>query len=204
MSASNFFWMLKKEGPHMSRAKNLTKKSQRSKKALLILDMLNTFDFPEAEELIPKAKKISHSIARFKKSCHEKKIPVIYVNDNFGHWRSNWEELYKECSANHSAGREIAKILRPDKEDYFVLKPMHSGFFQTPLDLLLRELEVEELIITGVAGNICVLFTAHDAHMRKFKIHVPKNCIASNRESDDQYVLDQFKNVLGFNINAID
>ena len=204
MNALNISLMLKKEGGKMARAKNLAKTKHHSKKALLILDMLNTFDFPEAEDLLPKAKKIARSIAQYKKKCHQKNIPVIYVNDNFGHWKSNWKELYQQCSSETATGKDIAKVLRPDKEDYFVLKPMHSGFFQTPLELLLRELEVEELVITGIAGNICVLFTAHDAHMRKFKVHVPKNCIASNRASDDRYVLEQFKTVLGFNISAVE
>ncbi len=68
----------------------------------------------------------------------------------------------------------------PSKEDYFLIKPKLSGFFRTTLPSLLEQLGIKHLIIAGIAGNICVLFTANDAHMRGYTLHVPENCIASN------------------------
>jgi nicotinamidase-related amidase len=112
---------------------------------------------------------------------------VIYVNDNFGRWRSDFRQILEHCL--DSAGREIAKVLEPDKEDYFVLKPVHSGFQFTSLDVLLEHLGVEVVILTGVAGNFCVLFTAHDAYMRDYRLVVPSDCVASLKESGDRYAL---------------
>lgn len=172
--------------------------SRNQSSALLILDMLNTFDFPEAKLLLPRAEKAAGKILKLKQRCHHKNIPVIYLNDNFGRWRSNWHEIYEKCVHKKALGRKIAERLKPDDEDYFVLKPKHSGFYGTTLDVLLKSLHVKKLIITGIAGNICVLFTAHDAHMREYQVAVPKDCIASNTDKDDKYVLNQLETVFGF------
>jgi len=73
---------------------------------------------------------------------------------------------------------------------------MHSGFFQTPLDLLLGDLGARSLVLTGIAGNICVLITAHDAHMRGYHLVVPSDCIASNTVEDNDFALRQMATVL--------
>jgi nicotinamidase-related amidase len=118
---------------------------------------------------------------------------VVYVNDNFGRWRSDFHDVLERCL--RSAGREIAALLRPDKDDYFVLKPKHSGFQYTTLDVLLQHLGCETLVLTGVAGNFCVLFTAHDAYMRDYHLAVPRDCIASATEEDDRYALEHMATV---------
>lgn len=169
--------------------------------ALLILDMLNTFDFPEGKKLLPRAERAAKNILKLKERCEKRKIPVIYVNDNFGKWQSNWVDLYDACSKDNALGKKIARMLEPNKENYFVLKPKHSGFYCTTLDVLLESLNVKTLILTGIAGNICVLFTANDAHMREYKVIVPRDCIASNTVADNKYVLNQFKNVFDFKTN---
>lgn len=166
--------------------------------ALLILDMFNAFDFPEAKKLLPFAERAAGSIAKLKERCKRKKIPVIYLNDNFGRWRSDWRDIYEACTKEDALGKRIAERLKPAPDDYFVLKPKHSGFYSTTLDVLLDELRIDTLILTGIAGNICVLFTANDAHMREYKVIIPKDCIASNTKEDNKYVLNQFKNVFGF------
>lgn len=169
-----------------------------SKYALLILDMMNTFDFKEGEKLLPYALKCSKKIHALKRQCNKKKIPVIYVNDNFGKWKSNWKDIYELCSNESCKGQKIATLMKPSEEDYFVLKPKHSGFYSTVLDLLLKDLGVKTIIITGIAGNICVMFTANDAHMRDYKVIIPKDCIASNTKTDNNYALHQFENVFSF------
>jgi nicotinamidase-related amidase len=91
--------------------------------------------------------------------------------------------------------------LKPDEDDYFVIKPKHSGFFSTPLSTLLNDLEVQTLIICGVAGNICVLFTANDAFMRGFTLYVPSDCSASNIEEDNKRALLLMKKTLNADIS---
>ncbi|MBL8792978.1 MAG: cysteine hydrolase, partial [Planctomycetia bacterium] len=123
-------------------------------------------------------------------------LPVIYANDNFGRWRSDFNAQVEHCLHDGVRGRPIVELLRPDEEDYFVLKPKHSGFYSTPLDLLLEYLGVETLILTGVAGNICVLFTAHDGYLRDFHLHVPADCVASNTEAENRTALEQMQHIL--------
>jgi len=157
--------------------------------ALLIVDMINAFDFEGADAMLPRALAAAKAIASLKQRARAAGVPAVYVNDNFGRWRSDFRSTLARCLRGGVRGRPIAEILRPDDDDYFVLKPKHSGFQFTALDVLLAHLGAETLILTGVAGNFCVLFTAHDAYMRDYHLVVPGDCIASQTEADDAYAL---------------
>jgi nicotinamidase-related amidase len=122
-------------------------------------------------------------------------VPVVYVNDNFGRWRSDFRSILEHVQGEGCPGKPIAELLRPQPDDYFVLKPKHSGFQFTTLDVLLAHLGAQTLILTGVAGNFCVLFTAHDAYMRDYRLVVPRDCIASQSEADDRYALEHMAKV---------
>jgi nicotinamidase-related amidase len=123
-------------------------------------------------------------------------IPSIYVNDNFGRWQSDFRKLIRHCLAHDVRGKPLASLLKPDEDDYFVLKPKHSGFYSTTLDLLLTYLGVKTLVLTGIAGNICVLFTANDAYMRDYHLIIPTDCVASNTVKENNNALELMKNVL--------
>lgn len=164
--------------------------------ALLLIDWINDFEFDNAEKLFPRALEAAKATAALKARARKAGLPVIYVNDNFGKWRSDFRMLLEHCLKGKVRGEPIAKLLGPDEEDYFVLKPKHSGFHSTTLDLLLAHLGAQTLILTGVAGNNCVMFTAHDAYLRDFKIVVPRECIASGSEADDRYALQHMEKVL--------
>lgn len=157
--------------------------------ALLIIDMINAFDFDGAAAMLPRALAAAKATAALKKRAREAGVPVVYVNDNFGKWRSDFRRLLEHCLQDGGRGKPIAELLRPSDDDYFVLKPKHSGFQFTTLDVLLAHLGADTLILTGVAGNFCVLFTAHDAYMRDFHLLVPSDCIASQTEADDRNAL---------------
>jgi nicotinamidase-related amidase len=161
--------------------------------ALLLIDVINDMDFPGAEALVRHAQPMAKRLARLKERATAKGIPAIYVNDNFGQWRSDFRMLVEHCTSADVPGRDVARILRPEPDDYFVLKPMHSAFFGTTLDILLEELAVHTLILTGIAGDICVLFTASDAYMRNFRLYVPADCVASNTVRDNQSALDRMR-----------
>ncbi|HJR77465.1 MAG TPA: isochorismatase family cysteine hydrolase [Nitrospiraceae bacterium] len=153
---------------------------------LLIIDMINTFDFEDADKFFPAALHTAERIARLKERVTALGIPTIYVNDNFGKWRNDFRKLLDYCLTSRCRGQSIAQILRPHEDDYFVLKPKHSGFFATPLELLLKFLGTRRLILTGMAGDNCVLHTAADAYMRDFAICVPSDCTVSlDPESND-------------------
>src|SRR6266403_3940892 len=163
--------------------------------ALLLIDVINDFDFPEAVELLKYARKMATNLLRLKRRAQEAGIPVIYVNDNFGRWKSDFRHTVNHC-AQHGRGRDVVKLLRPEKSDYFVLKPKHSGFFSTTLETLLRYLETQTLILTGIAGNFCVLFTANDAYMRDFDLFVPSDCTVSNTKKENGSALALMRNFL--------
>ena len=163
---------------------------------LLLIDVINDFDFPESAGLLRHAVPMARRISDLRSRAREVGIPVIYVNDNFGRWRSDFRTTVEHCQRPKSAGREIATLLHPEPDDYFVLKPRHSGFYSTTLEVLLRDLRTETLILTGVAGDICVLFTANDAYMRGFRIRVPEDCIASNSEEKNRGALAQMRTAL--------
>ena len=134
--------------------------------------------------------------ARLKRRATAAGVPTIYINDNFGQWRSDFRRTVAHCTARSAPGRRVSRRLRPTARDYFVLKPKHSGFFDTTLDTLLETLHIRRVILTGMAGNICVLFTANDAYMREYKIFAPADCIVSNTAADNDHALRQIKMVL--------
>jgi nicotinamidase-related amidase len=168
----------------------------KSKAALLLIDVINDLDFPDADQLLKHALPMAQRTAALAERCRAAGVPVIYVNDNFGKWRSDFRAQVEHCLREDSRGREIAKLLRPEESDYFVLKPKHSGFFSTSLDILLEHLEVRAVILAGIAANICVLFTANDAYMRDLKLVVPRDCVASNTVELNGYALQQMATVL--------
>src|SRR5690349_957413 len=157
--------------------------------ALLIIDMINAFDFEGARRMLARARAAARAIRALKRRAKSAGIPAVYVNDNFGRWRSDLRSLLKHVMKRGCPGRSIAELLAPEKNDYFVLKPKHSGFQFSALDLLLDHLGARTLILSGVAGNFCVLFTAHDAYMRDYRLVVPSDCVASLAAADDRYAL---------------
>jgi nicotinamidase-related amidase len=164
--------------------------------ALLLVDVINTLDFPGAEDLLRRSDELSKRIARLAERARSANVPVIYVNDNFGRWRSDWRQLIDVCLAESSPGRGMVARLQPRPEDYFVLKPRHSGFYGTSLDLLLHHLGVGTVVITGVATDICILFTANDAYMRGYQVVVPADCVAADAVSKTKAALEQMRTAL--------
>ena len=172
-----------------------------SEVAIVLIDVINDLEFPEGDQLLETALPAARNIARLKERAREAKVPIIYVNDNFGRWRSDFKKIVDRCLHGDVRGRPIAELLVPDEDDYFVLKPKHSGFFSTTLDLLLEYLGVRTLIVAGFAGNNCVLFTANDAYMRDYRLIIPADCTASNTREDNENALQQMQQVLKADIN---
>jgi nicotinamidase-related amidase len=162
---------------------------RRSPVALLLLDVINDLEFPAGEDLLRHALPMASRLARFAARARQAGIPVIYVNDNYGRWQSDFRRLTAYCRRAGARVKPIVDLLAPASDDYFVLKPKHSGFFSTALSVLLRYLGARTLILTGMAGNICVLFTANDAYMRDYRLLVPADCIASEKAADNQRAL---------------
>jgi nicotinamidase-related amidase len=170
--------------------------------ALLLIDVINDLEFPEGEELLRHALPMAARIAALKERARRAGLPVVYVNDNFGRWRSDFNSQVEHCLHDGVRGRPIVELLRPRQDDYFVLKPKHSGFFSTTLELLLDNFQARTVILTGIASNICVLFTANDAYLRGYRIVVPRDCVAANTAADTQAALDQLHSILKADVRA--
>jgi len=174
----------------------MSRQPDHARTCLIIIDMINEFTFDGAEKLFPAIEQTAQHIAMLKQCAKPAGLPVLYVNDNFGKWRSDFRTLVDRCLGSDCRGKRIAEVLRPEEDDYFVLKPKHSGFFATPLELLLRYLNVQRIILTGVAGDNCVLFTAADAYMRNFDIIVPEDCTVSIDADANRSALQHMRETL--------
>lgn len=164
--------------------------------AVLLIDVINDLEFPGADRLLPYALAAADAAAALKGRARSAGVPVVYVNDNFGRWRSDFTAVVDHCLHDGCRGRPLAEKLRPGEDDYFVLKPKHSGFYSTVLDLLLEHLEAHTLVLAGLTADNCVLFTAGDAYLRDYKLFVPADCVASIDPDANRRALDHMQRVL--------
>lgn len=164
--------------------------------ALLIIDMINDLEFPEGPDFLEPTLKIADCIADLKRRAKAEGIPVIYANDNFGRWRSDFNEVLEHCLNDGVRGQPLAERLRPEPDDYSVLKPKNSAFYATTLETLLLYLNAKTLILTGISADACVLFTANDAYVRDYKLYIPSDCVVAASPAYTEDALSYMKRVL--------
>jgi nicotinamidase-related amidase len=169
---------------------------------LVILDLISDFEFEDGLRVLRSALPIARRIQRLKRRAAASGVPTIYVNDNLGPWRSDFAGLVRRCSRKGMRGAAIARMLAPTRDDYCILKPRHSGFFATPLDLVLHAIGARHLILTGVSSNQCVLFTANDAYAREFSLSIPRDCISAPTRKDTRLALEYFADVLAADLTS--
>jgi nicotinamidase-related amidase len=170
--------------------------------ALLLIDVINDLSFEGSEALVRQAVPMARRVAALKQRARAANIPSIYINDNFGRWQSDFRKIVDHCLHDGVPGEAVARMLEPADDDYFVLKPKHSAFFETTLDTLLAYLGAKTLIMCGMAGNICILFSANDAYMRDYNIVVPADCVVSNTVEENDHALQQIRRVLKGDLTA--
>ena len=170
------------------------KKQVSSEAALLIVDMINDLDFPGGRNMLAAALSAARSICALSREARQAGVAVVYVNDNYGQWHSERSLIVEHCARDDAQGRQLVELLRPQDDDYFVIKPQFSGFYSTNLPALLPRLGARRLILTGISADICVLFTAGDAHMREYDLWIPENCVASSEPQRTQWALDIMRN----------
>lgn len=164
---------------------------------LLIVDVLNALRFEGSEAFAPRAIAVGRRIAALKKRAKDAGIPVVYVNDNVGRWRSDLGTIVSDCTSDDAPGKPLASLLVPDGDDYVVVKPKHSGFYSTTLDTLLTYLHARRLLLTGLTIERCLLFTANDAFLRDYELFVPEDCTAAIDEADEVAAVRILERVLG-------
>jgi nicotinamidase-related amidase len=164
--------------------------------ALILIDVINDMEFKSGAALLKNALPAAKNLSQLKRRAKRSGIPVIYVNDNFGKWRSDFRQQLGHVLEEGVRGEPVAKLLRPDEKDYFVLKAKHSGFYQTQLDLLIDYLQVKTVVLAGFSTDMCVLFTASDAYLRDLEIIVPPDCSASASIEHHEKALEHMSRVL--------
>ena len=172
----------------------------RSPFALLVLDMISDFGFEGGAAIARAALPVARRIARLAERARRARVPVIFVNDNLGRWRSDLPSIVRHCSRAGSRGAAILECLEPQRQDYGILKPKHSGFFATPLATLLEYLGARTLVLTGASTHQCVLFTANDAYVRDYRLWIPADCVASKTRAQTRLASRYFRSVLGANM----
>lgn len=173
----------------------------KSATAVLIVDAINPLDFPGGRSFAPRALATARRIAGLADRARRAGVPVIFLNDNFGKWRSDIDALIEYVSEPKCAGRRLVEVLRPLREDYVVLKSTLSGFHQTPLDAMLRQGRVKTVVITGFVTGSCVLFTAAGAYMRDYRVVVPRDCVADQTTQLQSNALKTLTTVLKANVS---
>ncbi len=163
--------------------------SNSGESALLLIDLINPLDFPEAAQLARYLPAMTRAIRRLKQRAQKAGVPVIYVNDNFGRWRSDFRSQGAVLPNERISRLRNGQTAATGGKRLFILKPKHSGFFATTLDTLSRYLGARRLILAGIAGHFCVLFTANDAYMRDYELIVPADCIAFNSARENRQAL---------------
>ena len=164
--------------------------------AVLLVDVINDLEFDGGEDLLEHALPAMRRLAKLVQRARAARVPVIYANDNFGHWRSDFQAIVRHCLDEDVRGRPIAQLLAPEHSDYFILKPKHSAFFSTALETLLQSLGTKRLVLAGLATDICVLFTAHGAHLREYELFVPGDCTASESKASNKWALEHMRRFL--------
>jgi nicotinamidase-related amidase len=154
----------------------------RSERALLLVDFINPLDFPGGEHLAAPAVAAAHATAALKQRLGTEGVATIFANDNYGVWQSDFHTMVATCVGMEGPAGEIARALYPQATDLTILKPRHSAFYASPLELLLREMQTRELVICGLATDICVQLTAMDAFLREYAVWVPADCTAAESE----------------------
>jgi nicotinamidase-related amidase len=164
--------------------------------ALLLLDLITDFEFEDGDELLKATIPAAKRIASLKRKAKVSGIPVVYVNDNWGKWKEDFKTIVSHFAKPSAKGSEVVSQLKPDADDFYILKPHRSAFYSTSLMLLLDSLGVNKLIITGVTTDICVIFSANDAYMRGFEIHVPEDCVAAVCSDHHETAMSLIRRVL--------
>ncbi len=166
----------------------------RLRPALLLIDFFHPCSYAGMGRIGPSAARAASRTVVLRARARRQGIPVIYVNDNFGDWASNFARLVHACAQLGSAAGTVARALAPAGEP-FVLKPRHSAFYGTPLEFLLDELKVNALVLTGLATDACITMTALDAHVRRFELWIPRDCVAASSDATSRAALRQIARV---------
>lgn len=175
----------------------------RSTRVLVVVDFINPLDFPGADKLAPLALRAARATVRLRERLATRGVPVIFANDNWGVWQSDFQSLVAELIGRPGPAGDIARLLAPRPTELTLLKPRHSAFFASPLELLLDEMGARELALCGLATDMCVQMTAADAFLRNYdRVWVPSDCTAAETPQAKAQALKYMASVLKCDVRA--
>ena len=178
-------------------------KVPRSPRVLVLVDFINPLNFPGAEKLATSALAAARATVRLRDRLEREKVTVVYANDNYGSWQSDFQALVAQCCAREDTSGEIARLLAPRPRDITLLKPRHSAFYCTALELLLKEMDTRDLIVAGLSTDMCVQMTAADAFLRGFEgVWVPADCTAAETPQAKAASVKYMKEILKCDVRS--
>ena len=178
-------------------------KVPRSPRVLLIIDFINPLNFPGGDKLAQPALRAARATLRLRERLDAEKVAVVYANDNYGVWQSDFQGLVAQCLGREDASGEIARLLAPRATDVTLLKPRHSAFYCSALELLLKDMGARELILAGLATDMCVQMTAADAFLRGFEgVWVPPECTAAETPQSKAASIKYMRDVLKCDVRS--
>lgn len=183
-------------GREESEGNGLEDRGTRGEAALLIIDLINDMSFDDADAMMPRVIAAAHAVRALREKADAAGVAVVYVNDNFDQWHSERLRLIDYCRTRNDKARALIDIIHPRDDDFFLIKPRHSGFYATNLPVLLPRLGATRLILTGIAADICVLFTAADAHMRDYRLWCPSDCVAATTPDRAEWALEVMRSAM--------
>lgn len=166
-----------------------------SLKTLIIIDMLNDFVLPGAPLEVPDTRKTIPNIEREIEKARTEGYPIVYICDAHAPDDKEFQIWPRHC-VKGSKGAQVIDELEPEPKDIVVEKTTYSGFFNTRLEEVLKEIGATDLILTGCVTNICIMFTSSDAVLRGYKVTVPKDCVAGLNKEDHEFALRQMEKVM--------
>jgi nicotinamidase-related amidase len=146
------------------------------KSALIVVDMLNEYDHEDADVLVDAVRDVLPAMQRLIERAQAQDVPVVYVNDNYGDWSAGRPELVERAVAGRA--RDLVEPVAPADGTWFIAKARHSIFYETQLEYLLREQEIERVVLVGQVTEQCILYSALDAYVRHFDVAVPRDAVA--------------------------
>jgi nicotinamidase-related amidase len=146
------------------------------KTALVVVDVIQTYEFEDGDKLAANFEKARPRIRELLERAREAEVPILHVNDSGGEWSANRQRLVEEARATEYG--HLLDGIEPRDDGIFVLKARHSIFYQTPMDDILWEHEIEHLVLTGQVTEQCILYSALDGHLRHRPMTIVRDAVA--------------------------
>jgi nicotinamidase-related amidase len=166
------------------------------KDVVLIVDVFDDFDHEDGESLRMSFAQRLPDIVSLLEHARAAAIPVVFANDRHGHWHGDVQRFLHEGGADAAA-------LRPHRDDAFFFKDHYSAFGHTALEVLLRQLEAERIVVAGMTLEGCVTQTAIDARELGLKVTVVEPACPRIDDDAAAIAVEYLRRIVGVRVEAV-